>query len=554
MAEQPQENPYLKMMQETTPQQNAAPTPAAQTAPQPSTMQTLGQGALDFAKGVGKGALHTVSSTDEFARQHLPAFLTNSNMGFGPPANLEHVKQMATPHGTMQSIGHGVEQAGEFMIPGGAEEKLASMAPRVIQPLARIGTSALGAGMVNKAQGGSFGTGAAMGAAGSAVGQGLKAIAPSVAEKALGIRGKFDRAFNKAPGEAALSETTGIRPETISNQARERIGQLSGQTEKLAENASARPNPVRGLLPAPPEQIPLAPTPSPRNPKMRPIAFDAEVNPEEPMEPRSGNPMAPISEYPGINPHYLSGSAHPELSGRIPTTQGVLIRPQQASGAPLPSMVPNRAASLAPARGVVREAMGSAENQNAGGLHGQLGNMQDFLSRKFSTGEPIPENVTPRQLLYLRRGFNEEHGRWNPELRDAAVTTGRRAYGALTDEFHRVLPEAEPLDERVANLIPVKNRAQIKATGDNVSQKVLGRIGAHSGAALLGTAGAYEGRREGGVPGAIAGGITGVLAPELIASPEGQMLAARTLNRAGGLRGAVGAAAQLSKRKEDENQ
>jgi len=393
-----------------------------------------------------------------------------------------------------------------------------------------------------------------MGAAGGAVGQGLKAIAPSVAEKALGIRGKFDRAFNKAPGKAALSETTGIRPETISNQARERISQLSGQTERMAENASARPNPVRGMLPAPPQEIPLAPTPSPRNPKMRPMAFNAEVNPEEPMEPRSGNPMAPISEYPGINPHYLSGSAHPELSGRIPTTQGVLIRPQEASGAPLPATVPNRTASLAPARGVVREAMGSAVNQNAEGLHGQLGNMQDFLTRKFSTGEPIPENVTPRQLLDLRRGFNEEHGRWNPEMRDAAVTTGRRAYGALTDEFHRVLPEAETLDQRVSNLIPVKNRAQIKALGDDIPQRMLGRIGAHSGAALMGTAGAIEGKKEGGIPGMITGGLAGWAVPEMIASPEGQMLAARALNKAGGLRGAVGAAAQLSKRKEDENQ
>ena len=50
------------------------------------------------------------------------------------------------------------------MIPGGAEEHLAGLAPKAIRPLARIATSALGSGTVNAAQGGSFGTGAALGA------------------------------------------------------------------------------------------------------------------------------------------------------------------------------------------------------------------------------------------------------------------------------------------------------------------------------------------------------------------------------------------------------
>ena len=58
-----------------------------------------------------------------------------------------------------------------------------------------------------------------------------------------------------------------------------------------------------------------------------------------------------------------------------------------------------------------------------------------------------------------------------------------------------------------------------------------------------------EGRREGGIPGAIAGGLTGVLAPELIASPEGQMLIARSLNKAGALKPLVGAALQADRNK-----
>ena len=177
------------------------------------------------------------------------------------------------------------------------------------------------------------------------------------------------------------------------------------------------------------------------------------------------------------------------------------------------------------------------------------GNAEHALGTRFATGQPIPEQVTPRELLDLRRGFNEEHGRWNPELHEPTVAAGRRAYGGLTGEFHRVLPEAEPLDTRISNLIPVKNRAQITALGDNPMQKVLGRVGAHTGAATLGIGGALEGRREGGTPGMIVGGLTGLVAPELIASPEGQMIAARALNKAGALRPVVGGAAQVIKRK-----
>lgn len=94
----------------------------------------------------------------------------------------------------------------------------------------------------------------------------------------------------------------------------------------------------RPLLPPPMEDVPLHPSPAPRNPRMSPMAFKAEVNPEEIAEPRSGNPLAPISEYPGINPHYLSGSEHPELSGRVTplqnpdqvtTRMGILRRPME---------------------------------------------------------------------------------------------------------------------------------------------------------------------------------------------------------------------------------
>ena len=71
-----------------------------------------------------------------------------------------------------------------------------------------------------------------------------------------------------------------------------------------------------------------------------------------------------------------------------------------------------------------------------------------------------------------------------------------------------------------------------------------------TGALTLGGIGALEGRREGGMPGMVAGGLTGVLAPELIASPEGQMALARTLGNVNGMKPAVGLLSQTNRKKE----
>jgi hypothetical protein len=43
--------------------------------------------------------------------------------------------------------------------------------------------------------------------------------------------------------------------------------------------------------------------------------------------------------------------------------------------------------------------------------------------------------------------------------------------------------------------------------------------------------GAAQGAHAGGLPGAIVGGLTGLVGPELIASPEGRLAAARLFNR-----------------------
>ena len=425
------------------------------TPAEPSLLQKAMTGAKDLVTGAGKGLLHTVSGTDDWARQHLPAVMTNSNMGFGAPADLEHVKQMATPEGMAQKIGYGGEQVGEFLLPGGAEEKgaakLAKLAPKLgkfAKPLAKVLTSGLSSGAVNTMQGGSPVTGALMGAGGQVIGQGLKAMAPTVAESALGIP-KVARAFGKTPGRAIIDETRGIRPETIAASAQDRMGQLTPQLEQAAA----------------------------------------------------------------------------------------------ASTAP---------ASLLPARQVVSDSINRATGQNAESLVNQLRPQQDFLTRRFDTGAAIPDQIMPSDLLNLKRGFSKEFmGRWNPEIHADTTSTGRNAYHALDSELDRTVPEAPDLDQRISSLIPVAQRAESVSRNAPTLQRALGRFGAHTGALAGAGIGGSLGYHEGGVPGAIAGGLTGVLAPELIASPEGQMGIARTLNKANGLKPLVGTLLQADRKKKE---
>lgn len=207
---------------------------------------TLAQRGMTGLKNLGIGALKSgvslMSTGDEWARKHLPAFFTNTDMGFGPPANLQHVHEAATPQGTAQKVGYGLGEAAQFLIPGGAEEKAVSLAPAVLRPAARIGAAALSSGLVNKAQGGNFGTGALMGGAGGAIGEGLQKVAPTMAETALRI-GKRERAFGReggSIGRAVLEDTSGVRPETIERTGRETVNQLTPRLEQVLRQ-SAQP-------------------------------------------------------------------------------------------------------------------------------------------------------------------------------------------------------------------------------------------------------------------------------------------------------------------------
>jgi hypothetical protein len=78
-------------------------------------------------------------------------------------------------------------------------------------------------------------------------------------------------------------------------------------------------------LPAPEYEIPLGrPKPDSLSLRSRGGTFPNAVADEDPLEPRSGDPMAPISDYPGINPMYVGGRAPLRDFQISPTKMGVL--------------------------------------------------------------------------------------------------------------------------------------------------------------------------------------------------------------------------------------
>jgi hypothetical protein len=209
--------------------QPPASTQAAQPTPNPYV-----QGAEDVAKGAGKGLLNTVSGVSG-ALNKLPWI----GKYLAPSEGIQAMHQMATPTDTAQKVGYYGEQGAEFLTPLG-EEDAGLAAARYLPwlgkaaPVAgRLAVNALATGGINKLQGGDFTTGAAMGAGSGLLGEGIRAVAPKIAESALGITQRM-RSPTKTIGQAVLDETSGITPGAIASSAGQKISALTDQLNNLA--------------------------------------------------------------------------------------------------------------------------------------------------------------------------------------------------------------------------------------------------------------------------------------------------------------------------------
>lgn len=417
----------------------------------PGVLKTIGTGVENFSKGVVKGAMSTDANISDLVSK-IPGvgdWLTRPMIGGKSSTQAradEHTA--AEPHGIMQHIGKGTEQAGEFFVPGLGEDAMASKIPTLLEgatevapnlmKVGKIGLSAVGSGIVNKAQGGDFSTGAIMGGAGEGGAQGLKAIAAPLAETALGVRATDripeinldEAAAKRSPGAAILAETTGVRPGTIASQSFKKVGTLTDTLDDAAREAEG---------PA----------------YMGPARETAQSWNESAL--RRNEPSA------------------------INKTGNIVDQVSEWSGAP------------------------------------GVGNKV-----------PIPDQVSPYQMLTLRRGMGDVPRSWNPATTtDFSSRAAKAVYGDLGDEVSRTVPGADELDNRISSLMPVAKRAGAADLNNGVTQRVLGRFarptGALVGAGIGGTAG-YE---HDGLRGALLGGAAGLVAPEVFASPTTLMAGAR---------------------------
>lgn len=546
-----------------------APTPkpmvdmnnAPASAQHASTLVNAGQVVREGAKGVVKGAANTASNL--LGAANLYEVPQGSRLSGALNNTVDKMQQFSQPENTPQAVGRGLEQVGEFFVPGaGEEDAAADLAPslgrilpsRIAAPAARVATGAFGAGAVNSAQGGSFGTGAATGALGAGVGQAVGAIAPRIAESALNIR-KLDRAYGKGGGtigRAILDETTGLSPASVAESAQGKLNVLNPQLNEMADAASARPNNVRGLLSAPAEEIPLHSAPDVAGTPSQPITLNQIDRPMPPGLPTPSENV-PLSSHAGIFPDQLpsafssvrpsidagsaSGMGPGQYIGQIAgerggpgLSQGVLLRRAEAEPFQIPPSIPNPTASLGPARGVLSSAIGKATTQGERTTLNQLSPLVTHLGETVD-GNSIPENVTPRQLLDLKRGFgNEFIHHWNPETMQGVKGTAAQTYHALGQSFNDAVPGAQDLNSRISTLIPVAKRAESLELNAPTTQRLFQRIAAPTGALTGAVGGGYAGYEHDGAAGAAEGAGVGLLAPLLLTTPTGQMALARTFN------------------------
>jgi hypothetical protein len=221
--------------------------------------------------------------------------------------------------------------------------------------------------------------------------------------------------------------------------------------------------------------------------------------------------------------------------------------------------------SLGPARQVLSGRSAVAARANSTSTPSELAPMQKFLTEpepgfsgatNYPAGAHTPINIRPTaipgsylttsqlvrgaappleiserqpapQFLGMKRQFDTDFIRnWNPAVATKGrLGAAREAYGALASEFNRAVPGAEPLNQRIASLIPAAQRARLTDLNAGLGERILSRMSRPTGGMLP----ALLGYHEGGIPGA----ALGMVGAEGAASPVPLMMGARGLYGAG---------------------
>ncbi len=140
--------------------------------------------ATDLAAGAVKGAAGTVSTLADAARKYIPGVAALDKVG-----SLGHID--TKPTNTVQSIGRGLEQAGEFVLPSTLVGKGVSAATKGAGLLTKIGaqaaTQAAVAAPVALAQGENPKVAALTGALGGAITPAIEGVVPTLQKLSEGM-------------------------------------------------------------------------------------------------------------------------------------------------------------------------------------------------------------------------------------------------------------------------------------------------------------------------------------------------------------------------------
>jgi hypothetical protein len=393
------------------------------------------QGVKDLLTGAAEGAANTVGSSVAGVAKLLHK-IPYVGETLAPQAGIQNLEALTAersqPQNTAQQIGRTGEQIGELMLPSGAEEHLPALAARLpwlgraALPLLRTGANALEMGARNVSQGGNFGTGAEIGAGAGVLGEGARALAPSQAESAMNVTAPM-RGHGRDIGKALIEETSGVRPQTVAQEAQQRMSALTQDLESRVHAA---------------------------------------------------------------------------------TQAGAQI-------------------STDPAHQVLDNAIAKAP-RNARGYIEKLQGLRSLLDLSpASSPGPQQRIFSPDDILEMKRGIGTEIDTWEPQLRKTVEPVKRQMYGALDHAVDAAAPGTEEINQTLSSLSAGKKAAYRVGKTASVPQQVMNRMKVATGALAGSGIGAYEGEKYGGTPGAIVGGLTGLIAPPVIASPTTQMLMAR---------------------------
>ncbi len=192
---------------------------------QESVIPGLGSSApARAAGGAVKGLTSDVANLTDLARK-IPV------VGRYVPDTAE-LHEFSQPSNTAEAVGKGIEQAVEFVAPGAAISRSGKLGI-----LGRIAAEAAGTGAIERLHGGSALTGAAVGGATAGSGELARALAPRLAESAIGVSRRM-RGRGRTIGEAVLKETKGVTPGAVAESAEKALTKLTGEMEFAVHQAT----------------------------------------------------------------------------------------------------------------------------------------------------------------------------------------------------------------------------------------------------------------------------------------------------------------------------